>query len=157
MYEDYCPTSRTICVDFELPNETLRYWWYQGWYSIHITQVRRLHGTTQQPLQNERWFDASVWWLGILCLFRLMLPELTTWNPFLLKSAIGLYRCTVSNITLPPIMVGKCGLPWSRLSVAGYSLEAEPFRPQVVKGYRKVPAQKGWHGWLSNSMMFHEW
>lgn len=45
--------------------------------------------------------------------------------------------------------------------VAGYSLEAESFQPQVVKGNRKVPPlmawKKRWHGWVSSSMMFLEW
>ncbi len=143
MYEDYFLTSRTICVDFELPNETLRYWWYQGWYTHHTGSARTQNYSTTPPK-----------WKVVLCfsvVTRHPVPiqaYVARTDHFLFYSnlQLGYCRCK-ATLPFPAIMVGKCGLPWSRLSVAGYSLEAEPFRPQVVIGSRKVPAQKGLHGW----------
>lgn len=90
----------------------------------------------------------------------------------------------VGHITLPPIMgcsenLGKSGIFFHVLisqstsrnlwcppdirpslggfqpKVAGYSLEAERFQPQVVPPL--MAWKKRWHGWVSSSMMFHEW
>lgn len=103
MYEDHCPTSRTICVDFELPNETLRYWWYQG---IYIYISHRFGPYTKLLKNLSKWKVVPVPIHAYVCCQNWPIEILFYSN---LQLGLG-----VGHIILPPIMgcsenLGKSG------------------------------------------------